>query len=271
MADATAPAAPVPTPAATEAPPVASAPAPAAAIPSAEPAAVAATAAAPEPAAAAPEPPAPEAAPVAATPEPEPASLLGEAGKPAPETPAPATPEAPVAATEPPAAPVPVYEFKFPEGAEAPPAEELKPFTDLLGASRVPPEAGQQLLDLHLAEVQKYAERLSQHQDNVWKETRANWVNDLRQDPDLGGNRFQATVQVCGQLIEQFGGSPEQKAELRQAFNATGMGDHPALVRFLHNIGVAMGEGRPVPASKPVPMVPRRADRRYAGSMNGAA
>lgn len=259
---------PAPIPVATEAALPSADPAPAAVSPAAE------AVAAPEPAApepAAPDSPEPAAAPVEAKPEPEPASLLGEAGKPAPETPAPATPEAPEAAPEPPAAPVPVYEFQWPEGTAPVATEELKPFTDLLGESRVAPEAGQKLLELHIGEQQKLVERLQQQQDTTWRQTRQEWVDQLRNDPALGGNRFQATVQVCGQLIEQFGGSQEQKAELRQVFDLTGSGDHPALVRFLHNIGMALREGEPRPAAKPVPTLPRKADRRYAGSMNGAA
>lgn len=263
---------PAPTAPATEAALPSAEPAPAAVPPAAEAVAAPPEAAAPEPAATPDPAPAAEAAPVEATPaEGDPASLLGEAGKPAPEAPAPATPEAPEAAPEPPAAPVPVYEFQWPEGSAPVATEELKPFTDLLGESRVAPEAGQKLLDLHIGEQQKLIDRLQKQQDATWRQTRQEWVDQLRNDPALGGNRFQATVQVCGQLIEQFGGSPEQKAELRQVFDLTGSGDHPALVRFLHNIGMALREGEPRPAAKPVPTLPRKADRRYAGSMNGAA
>ena len=92
------------------------------------------------------------------------------------------------------------------------------------------------------------------------------------QVPELGGNRFQTTVQVCSEMIRQFGGNQEQQAELRQVFDLTGAGDSPAVVRLINNIGKALRESRgPVVATQPTPAPTRKADRRYAGSMNGAA
>lgn len=261
------------TTAAEAAPPPASEAAPAAGTPPAEPSAAAPHAAEPEPAAAETKTEA-EGAETATEAEAEPTSLLGEAAKPGTEAPkepeAPATPEVPETPAEAPAAPV--YEFQWPDGTEPVAAEVLQPFTGLLGEAKVAPEIGQKLLDLHIGEQQKLIQNLERQQEATWRETRQGWVDQVRSDPDLGGNRLQATVQVCGQLIEQFGGTPEQKAELRQVLNLTGAGDHPALVRFIHNVGMALSEGnRAVPGTKPVPVQTRRADRRYAGSMNGAA
>ncbi len=259
-------------------PPAAAPPAPAAVTPSAAPAApVAATppaapqpsTAAPEPAAAAETPPAESAAPAEAAAEPT--SLLGEAEKPAPE-PAPADAPAPDATATASTAPAIVYEFTWPEGVEPLPAEELAPFTGILGEAKVAPEVGQKLLDLYQAESAKLVERINKQSETVWNETRREWVDAIRNDPELGGNRFQATITSCRQLINQYGGSDEQKAELYQAFNLTGMGDNPAMMRLVHNVSKALLEqARPVTAAKPVPQATTRAQRRYAGSINGAA
>ncbi len=165
-----------------------------------------------------------------------------------------------------------MYEFTWPEGVEPLPAEELAPFTAILGEAKVAPEAGQKLMDLYLSETTKLQERLSKQSETVWNETRREWVDAIRNDPELGGNRFQATITSCRQLINQYGGTDEQKAELYQAFNLTGMGDNPAMMRLVHNVSKALLEqARPVTAAKPVPVATTRAQRRYAGSINGAA
>lgn len=284
MADAPTPAAATPTAATPAATPTAATPAPAAVTPSAAPAAPAAAVAAPatapaQPSTAAPEPavavetPAEPAAPTeAAAAEAEPTSLLGEAEKPAPE---PAKPDAPApdATATASAAPAIVYEFTWPEGVEPLPAEDLAPFTAILGEAKVAPEAGQKLMDLYLSESAKLVERLNKQSETVWNETRREWVDAIRNDPELGGNRFQATITACRQLINQYGGTEEQKAELYQAFNLTGMGDNPAMMRFVHNISKTLLEqARPVTAAKPVLQASTRAQRRYAGSLtNGAA
>jgi hypothetical protein len=248
MADAPAPIAATATAATPAAPtPTAATPAPAA-VPSAAPAAPAAavaapaaapaqpSTAAPEPAAAA-EPSAEPAAPVEAAPDGETPSLLGEAAKPAPE-PAKADAPAPDATAPVPETPAPVYEFTWPEGATPIPAEELAPFTGILGEAKVAPEVGQKLMDLYIGETQKLMERLDKQHETTWNETRRD----------------------------------EQKAELRQVFNLTGAGDHPAVVRLIHNISKKLLEtSRPVTAERPVPVATTRAQRRYAGSINGAA
>ena len=246
-------------------PPVVAAPAPVA-TPLATPAVAEAAPTSPEP----PAQPAAEPAPVAPAAEPEPASLLGEAGAKPPEAAVPepaATPEAPAPAA------APVYEFKWQEGFTPLAAEELAPFTTVLGEAKVAPEAAQKLLDMHLAEIPKIIERVQKQSENLWNDTRKAWQDEIRADPELGGNRIQTVIQTCGQLINEYGGSAEQKQQLREVFNLTGAGDNPAVVRFIYNLGRALTEqSHPIAAPKPVPTQTRRADRRYAGTMtNGAA
>src|SRR6185437_7889894 len=127
-------------------------------------------------------------------------------------------------------------------------------------------EFGQKLVDLYVNEVQGLGQRLQQRQVEIWNDQNAAWKDEVRGDPELGGNRIATTLNTCGSVIEQYGGTPQQIAELRQAFNATGAGNHPAVVRLLHNIGKALGEGRPVPAQKPAPAPVGKAQRRYAGN-----
>jgi hypothetical protein len=214
-------------------------------------------------------------APDAAKPPETPASLLSDAGKPAPVDPAAQADGEPApAATEPAQAPAPTYEtFKLPDGVSLG-EKELVNFTGLLGEFETGAKAdhaqvqefGQKLVDLYVAEVQTLGTRLQQRQVEVWNDQNAQWVDQVRSDPEIGGNRIKTTLNIAGSVIEQYGGNAQQIAELRQAFNTTGAGNHPSIVRLLHNIGKALGEGRPVPAQKPAPAPAGKAQRRYAGN-----
>ncbi len=217
-----------------------------------------------------------EPAPAAKATESEPTSVLGDAPKP-PEPPAapaaaPADPAAPPA-VEPPA---PIsYEFTYPDGTTPPAAEDLKPFTDLLNDARVAPEIGQKLIDLHLAEQNKLIGRLETQAQATWTDTRKEWVDQIKADPELGGNRFQTAIGLAKEVIQRFGGDESQLGELRNVLNLTGAGDHPAVARFLYRIGMALREPQTPAVGQPIQQATTRAQRRYANSIppqsNGAA
>lgn len=217
-------------------------------------------------------------APVA-EPEPSPAeapkpavSMLSEAmEKPAPAEAAPVeakdapADQAPVAEPEPEAAPT--YEsFTLPEGAMVDPAEIGK-FTEVLGKHKAPQELGQELIDLHVAEVSRLAQSLVQAnaaaQQEAWSGLNQTWRDDVLSDPEIGGKRHKTAMNVCGAVIEEYG-----TPGLRAALDLTGAGNNPEIIRFIHNIGKALGEGRPIPAIKPAPAPSSKAQRRYGA--NGA-
>lgn len=227
--------------------------------------------------------------PVAPTPEPAPAelppagaaaateqptSLLTEAGK-KPDAPAVAAAATPTAE---PVAPVaaPVFNaFTLPEGVTLE-ADKVGAFTEMLGKFEVENKGdhaavqklGQQMVDMYIAEQTRQA----QAQQDAWVKVRDGWKDQFTSDPEMGGNRQNTTLSRCGAMIEQYGGTAAQQDELRSAFRITGMGDHPALIRLLANVGKALGEGTPVPAIVPRSPTPvPKSQRRYATSMNGAS
>lgn len=208
-----------------------------------------------------------EAAPVEAPKPAEPAaSLLSEAVKPAevakPEDKA-AEPVTEVVAE----APV-NYEFKLPEGVTLS-DEDRGRYTELLTANKVAPEAAQALLDMHVAEVQKLQTRLAQNQVETYNKTRQNWVEQVHNDPELGGNRRATVLASCKEVINRFGGTEAQKADLLMALNVTGAGDHPAVIRWVNNVAKALAKPKIVapPTAAPVIQKPSRAATRYARTM----
>lgn len=214
--------------------------------------------------------PAPEAAP---EPAPAPTTVLGEALKPAEAPVEPAPAEAPEAApqvvegqSEEPAPPPTFEPFTLPEGVTVAP-EQLTDFTGLLGQFETESKAdhakmqalGQQLLDRHLAAVQ----RIQQAQLDAWESQKVAWKDAFMADPELGGPRAQTTVDSALQFIRTHGGTEAEQAEFAQLMNTSGLGNHPAMIRMLARAGRAMSEGRPLVASAPPKAPTSRTEKLY--------
>lgn len=220
-------------------------------------------------AAAVPTPEAPKTEAPAQT-EPKP-SLLSEPAKPAEEAP---KAEAPAPVEE---KPLPKFEaFTLPEGVKLDEAP-LGKFSELLGKFELDggvdhakaQQFGQELVSFYVSEQNRFI----QAQQDSWTKTREGWRDAFTTDRDIGGNRQEATLQRCKAMIDQYGGTKEQRAEIASVLSLTGAGDHPAIIRLLSNIGKALGEGKPVPAIVPKSPVPAsKATRRYstANTLNGA-
>lgn len=133
-----------------------------------------------------------------------------------------------------PGAPEKYEDFTVPEGFvldEAAMAEFL-PMAKGLNLSQ---EQAQQLVDLQtklVGQAQKQA-------DAAWDETLDGWKQQVVADKDIGGQNLPGTIAACGKAIDAFG-SPT----LRQTLEATGVGNHPDIVRFFAAVGKAMSEDR---------------------------
>lgn len=230
----------------------------------------AAEAIAPSPAPTA-EQPAPESAPAA------PDTLLSEAPKDAapvdsaqqpadkPEGDAPA--EEPKPSEEAPSdepAPLPAYDdFALPEGVTLE-AEGLDAFRNVLGeferSGQVDHAAmqalGQQLVDMHISGLQKVAQSIQESLQTQFSTLKSDWLNAVKSDPEIGGNRFDTAVEAARNFIRTHGGTDEQQAEFRQLMQESGLGNHPAMVRLLARAGLGMQEGRPLAAVK-APAAPK--------------
>ena len=65
----------------------------------------------------------------------------------------------------------------------------------------------------------------------------ATWEKEARADPEIGGDQYDANVAVAMKAMTAFG-SPE----LTDLLNQTGMGNHPALIRFAIKAGKAVSD-----------------------------
>ena len=192
---------------------------------------------------------------------------------------------APPEPAEPP--PFPTYEdFALPEGVEVD-KERLGTFAHMLGefeqkiatdpttAHAAAQELGQKLVNFYSDQLRTAHEQLAQQQVETWNRTREQWVDEFRNDPQIGRNRQETTLRRMGALMDLYGthAGGESLQQVRDAFTATGAGDHPAVLRFVN-----WAAGRLVEAPRPIaaPPVVRKApqtpsQRLYRNSLPGAA
>lgn len=213
----------------------------------------------------------PPEAPVA---EVAPPTVLGEAPK---ETPPEKPVEAPVEGKEPAetaekkseggqsdeTAPPPKYDpWTLPEGIKL---DETKAqeFTTLLadleksgGDHSAIQQFGQKAVDLYVNEVKTAVEGIQKYYQDTWDKTKTTWREEFLKDPDLGGNRFQTTVDAANTFIRTHGGTADEQAEFRALMDSSGLGNHKVVIRILANAGKAMSEGRPLASVKP-PAAPK--------------
>jgi hypothetical protein len=157
-------------------------------------------------------------------------------------------------------APPPVYDaFKLPDDLK-PDTERMKGFTDILGQFELDTKAdhakvqelGQKAMDLYVLEVKNAAEDITNLYKTTWEKQKITWKEAFLKDPEIGGNRFQTTVDSALGFIRTHGGTAEQQTEFRNLMESSGLGNHPAMIRLLANAGKAMSEGAPLAATKPV-------------------
>lgn len=219
----------------------------------------------------------PEAAPDPAK-EPAKDAAKEEAKPPAQKEPAPA-PEA--------TAPI-EYAFKYPDGVkpEELDSERMGAFTGILNDSRVPAEAGQKLLDLHLGEVARVAEQLettiSTRQWDVFNTQQKAWREAVMADPEIGGSRHETALRTVMTLVDAYGNRFQDTKNARDAeaiaaerkglmdvFRTTGAANSPLILGLLHFAGEKLREGSARPAPTPrvqTPNAQNRGLRRYQGS-----
>lgn len=120
------------------------------------------------------------------------------------------------------------YEFSAPEGQEldANALAVFEPIAKELGLSQ---EQAQKLVDLY--------PQIQQQQAEAWSKQVADWGEQVKADKEIGGDKFNASVGAAQRALDQFGNT-----ELREYLNASGLGNHPALVRFCAKVGKAMAE-----------------------------
>lgn len=116
--------------------------------------------------------------------------------------------------------------FKLPEGFT--PTPELDTFGTLAKEFNLSQENAQKLVDL-------YSEARKKESDG-FNATVEEWKKACATDKEFGGAKYEENMAAVGKLMRQYG-SPEALAMLD-----SGVGSHPAIVRMMFKIAMAMKE-----------------------------
>ena len=121
------------------------------------------------------------------------------------------------------------YSFKMPEGIELDKAatDEFVAFAKEL---KLPADQAQKVVDIA---VRREQARVEQH-----KATVAQWASDVKADKEIGGDKLAENLSIAKKAIDL--GPPE----LKEFLNATGFGNHPAIVKWALSVGKKLSEDR---------------------------
>ncbi|HEY7298563.1 MAG TPA: hypothetical protein VH684_11560 [Xanthobacteraceae bacterium] len=130
-------------------------------------------------------------------------------------------------------------------------------FQDDIRAAFAMGEGGhQQLFNSAMDRAHRWASdivaKVHQHQVDTWNRTNENWIGQVKADPELGGNRLEASLGNAKYAIQSMMGlRGNEAAELLQVLDLTGAGNHPAVVRAFHRLFETYREPGPVNPNPP--------------------
>ncbi|HHW7541933.1 peptidase [Escherichia coli] len=124
------------------------------------------------------------------------------------------------------------YEFTAGEGVELD-ADALKDFEPVARDLNLTNEQAQKLVDAY----PKILAGVQQRQAEAWQKQTESWAETVKADKEIGGDKLTANLSAAQRALDQFG-----TPELKEYLNATGLGNHPDLVKTFVKIGKAMSE-----------------------------
>lgn len=110
---------------------------------------------------------------------------------------------------------------------------------------------------------EKAALAASEASSKQWSDTQTAWQNEVKADPEIGGDKLPATLSAVNKLVTEYGSD-----KLPEVFALTGAGNHPEMIKFLNKIANVLTEGRPIQATAPVNSESTAAERLFP-SMKG--
>ena len=157
--------------------------------------------------------------------------------------------------------PLTASDITFPEGMTVQDADRDSFLGILNNREMTPAQQAQALVDLQATVAQQASEAGSQ----AWTDMQDQWVNEVRNDPDVGGQRFDANIANIGKLIDEFGSD-----ELRAVMDITGAGNNVHVVKFLANVASRLTEGSQISGGNPTMTEASVADLMYPSMKKGS-
>lgn len=125
------------------------------------------------------------------------------------------------------------YEFKPAEGQDLDTAalEQFEPIARELNLTN---EQAQKMVDLYGTQILPMVQK---QQAEAWQKTTEQWAADVKADKEIGGDKLTANIGVAQRALETFG-----TPDLKEYLNASGLGNHPELIKVFVKVGKAMSE-----------------------------
>lgn len=127
------------------------------------------------------------------------------------------------------------FDLKLPNGVELDEASASEFKSIVNDKALTPNQRAQKIVDLA---VKREQGRVDAHLARVNE-----WAESVRTDKELGGEKLEETLSVAKKAVDL--GPPE----LKEFLNASGLGNHPSVVRWAYNVGKALSEDRFVAGS----------------------
>lgn len=122
------------------------------------------------------------------------------------------------------------YELQMPEGVELDKATADE-FTTIAKELKLDQAAAQKLADIAAKQAQRQVEA---HTALV-----ESWVEQVKTDKDIGGDKLDENLSIARKALDTFG-----TPELRDVLNASGLGNHPAVIKAFVKAGKAISEDK---------------------------
>lgn len=136
--------------------------------------------------------------------------------------------------------PIAYEEFKLPEGVELAP-EAVTAYKDVLATldvdkatGQVTQKGAQQLVDFYTDLAKQAADQSYQ----AFQEMVDGWGEEVKADKELGGANLANVKRLVGAAFDKYG-----SAEAKEAFDYTGAGNNPAIVRMIYRMAKVANEG----------------------------
>ena len=149
-----------------------------------------------------------------------------------------------------------VYEFTMPEGVEIDP-ETLGNLTGLSRELGLTQEQAQKIADLGAQQAQRWAAA----QEQAIAEASAQWIDTVKTDKEIGGDKMAEKLAVAKRALDRFG-----TPELTQLLDESRLGNHPELIRAFYRAGKAISDDALVPGGRSVRGATDPAQRLYDNS-----
>ena len=127
-------------------------------------------------------------------------------------------------------------DFTLPEGIEIN-DDDLAEFHEVAKKLNLDQNQAQELVDLQSKRAESMAENFNSQLQDAFNKQQDDWLQELKDDKDFGGDNLDKNVGLAVKVINKFG-TPELKATL----DSSGMGNNPEVIKMLNSIGKAISE-----------------------------